>query len=285
MPAERNLQTGRACGSAHRQHGRHRGSQGRRCVAEMRGQQDQQIVRRGTQRAGAGQRGEVPVRHALAPIVVSGGEPLLQRIGQRDGGARHPQRPGDPRADERFVVHAGAACQQVSQQPRAEIRVLVSRADVAGRLVRGKKRIELRHRVVGVRIARIFRRKIRRQPRQPRRVRREIFERDRLSTTLRHLDVGREVLRCRIRERHLAAPDGIGKQQRSEDLRRRTDLEHRFAVHGVRRLCVPAAVGHHPAAPRVDEADDDPDALVLDVDPVDEHAADLRIGSDRRRRG
>ena len=75
--------------SADREHGPHRGSQGRSGVAELRGDQLQQIIGRRTECACARQGRDVPVGDGFTPIVVPGGEPLLQRIPQGDRGAGH----------------------------------------------------------------------------------------------------------------------------------------------------------------------------------------------------
>ena len=53
----------------------------------------------------------------------------------RDGRARHPDRARDARRDERRVVHARAACEQLARQAVAQIGILEPGARVARKLV------------------------------------------------------------------------------------------------------------------------------------------------------
>src|SRR5205814_4308861 len=98
--------------------------------------------------------------------VVSHREAWLQRIRNRDERGRRSRWLGDPRAYERLIIHSRASRQGMTEKSRAEVRVLIARADVARQLIRGEKLVELAHAVVRVRIGRIFRSEIRRQTRQ-----------------------------------------------------------------------------------------------------------------------
>jgi hypothetical protein len=127
----------------------------------------------------------------------------------------------------------------------------------------------------------IFRIEVRRKTRQSAPVRSQIDERDFLSAALRHLHVRRQVLRHRIGERHFPALHHVREQQRGEDFRDGADLEDRVGVDrlsGLRSL----AVRDDATTIRIDDADDDADALVLHVDAIGEDGADVGVGYDRR---
>jgi len=91
----------------------------------------------------------------------------------------------------------------------------------------------------------------------------------------------RQVVGDRIVQRHDAALHHVCEQQRRERLRHRRDLERRVAVDrpSVARLVAPCDT-KSAVRPR-DDADHHPDALVLNVDLIDEQCLDPIV---RRRR-
>jgi hypothetical protein len=167
-----------------------------------------------------------------------------------------------------------------AEQSAAEVRILVLRPDVARQLERGEELVELRGGVVSIRIGGIFRMKIRGQPRKTGGVGGQIDEGDLLSVALGHPHVRREILRNGIGERHFAALDCIGEEQRCEDLRHRADLEDGI---GVDRFfsCLGARVSDRAPAGGIDDADDDADALPLHVNAVGKDRADVLVRQHR----
>ena len=121
------------------------------------------------------------MRHGVELAVVACGQSRLHVGRQHQARALHAERSRDSRLHERLVVHARPPGEHGPEKPPAEVRVSVLRADIARQRVTGQ---ELRQRldaIVGVRVGRVLRCKIRRHPRESRRVRDEILECDRAS--------------------------------------------------------------------------------------------------------
>src|SRR6185437_11156791 len=120
---------------------------GKRRLGETKvgGQKGKQIIGGEGEGACSGQRGQVPVFHLLKSRIVTDSQPCLHFRRECDCGALHAQWSANFGKDQGFVVFSGAPGQDVSQQPAAQVRVFITRTNVAAKLISGEKLIQLLH--------------------------------------------------------------------------------------------------------------------------------------------
>jgi len=104
------------------------------------------------ERAGAGERVQVPVGDRGAGRVVPRREARAQRGRERDRGLAHVERAEDAVGDEPLVGHARLGGERVAEEADADVGVLVPGARVARELVVGEEGEQARAVVVGVRV-------------------------------------------------------------------------------------------------------------------------------------
>ena len=180
------------------------------------------------------ERGNIPVGDDVTLGVVSEREPVAHRRRQGNASIPHAEGIEEPPPVERFEVESCAQRERVPEQPDAEIRVFVLRADVARQRVRREKGVHRLRRVVGERVGRILRTEVRGHARKSRRLRREVEQSDLTPVALGDLHRGGKVFRDGIVEAHLAARHHVGEQGRGEGLGDGADLEHAVRVEGTR---------------------------------------------------
>jgi hypothetical protein len=109
---------------------------------------------------------------------------------ERDGRAAHAERLRHPLPHERLVVAPRAERQRVTEQPRAQVRVLVLGTDVALQLERRQELIQPVDGIVGVGVLGVRGAEVVGHARQARGVRRQIDQRDDATAPRGHLHRG-----------------------------------------------------------------------------------------------
>ncbi len=194
-------------------------------------QKREQVFRGRPQRARPREGRQVPVGHDMAVTIVTRREPGAHHGCERDRGLGHGERRENPARYELLVTHLRFERERMARQAHAEVRVFVGRADFARQLVARQERVHLLDAVIGVRVHRVARGKVRRHARQPGRLRRQIEQGDLSPVPRGDVRRARQILRDRIVEPHFAAAHHVGEDRRSEDLRDRTDLEYVIGVN------------------------------------------------------
>jgi hypothetical protein len=154
----------------------------------------------------------------------------------------------------------------MAKQAKAEIGIFIMLARLERELVVRQEVVEPLGRVIHVRIARVFRRKVGRHPRQTRRIGREVKQGDRRPLKIRHLDAGGQKFRSSIVRRDLAPLHHVGKQQSREHLGDRADFENRVGIE--RAIGAGAPMDGHATPVAVDRGGDDPHGFAADIHPL-----------------
>ena len=108
-------------------------------------------------------------------------------------------------------------------------------------------------------------------------MRRQIDERDHAAVAFWHLDARRQILGYGIVESHFVVLGHVGEQKRCKDLGGRSDFKDGVAVERARIALVQLSVGDDTSSLGPKNPHHDPDALVLDVDSIDEDFPNLGI--------
>src|SRR6202035_3736562 len=98
----------------------------------------------------------------------------------------------------------------------------------------------------------------------------QIDERDLFAATFGNLYGRWKVFLDRIVEAHLASLRHVSRKKRREDLRYRTDLEECVSIERPLVALFGGTISDDAPAVRIDHSDDDADALLLYIDPLDE---------------
>ena len=106
---------------------------------QIRREELQHVVGGRSQRARAGEGGQIPVPDDCSGVVMTESEVRHHRRRERDSRVVHPERLEYSLGHERLVALAGAKRENVTKESHAEIRVLELGSDVARQLVAERK--------------------------------------------------------------------------------------------------------------------------------------------------